>query len=175
MYNCIPYRTSRGGATIGAGGGHAPHLFQILVFLLYWTPTFQCIGPRTFKFVAPPLHTTTKLRIQYGLCTLSRTVAKSGVAPALPRHAILAGCAYLVWPGIKHLTEIKYTSRIIPAYRHIISKLFTYSSGTSFQFFPGGGNILTYFLKGGGQNMKKTKFCKQKHKKVTIFQIKGGG
>jgi len=45
-------------------------------------------------------------------------------------------------------------------------------SGTSFQFFPGGGNILTEFL-GGGQNMKNTKFCRQKHKKVTIFQNQG--
>jgi len=48
---------SRGGATIGAGGViHPPPFFQILVFLLYWPPTFQYIDPPpTFKFVAPPL------------------------------------------------------------------------------------------------------------------------
>jgi len=39
---------------------------------------------------------------------------------------------------------------------------------------PGGGKILTEFL-GGGQNVKKLKSCRQKHKKFTIFQIQGGG
>jgi len=36
-------------------GSCTPILFQMLVFLLYWPPTFQCIDPLTFKFVAPPL------------------------------------------------------------------------------------------------------------------------
>jgi len=47
-------------------------------------------------------------------------------------------------------------------------------AGTSFQFFPGAGGISTDFL-GGGQNVKKLKFWKQKHKKITIFQIQEGG
>jgi len=66
MASCIILRSStltlrnmlpRGGATIGAGeGSHAPPPFQILVFLLYWPSTFQCIDPPpTVKFVAPPL------------------------------------------------------------------------------------------------------------------------
>jgi len=46
------------------------------------------------------------------------------------------------------------------------------TAGTSFQFFPGGGKILTDFL--GGQNMKKTKKFRQKHKIVTIFQNQKG-
>jgi len=46
----------KGGATIGAWGVvmHLP-LFQILVFLLYWPPTFQKIDPPTFKLLVPPL------------------------------------------------------------------------------------------------------------------------
>jgi len=43
--------------------------------------------------------------------------------------------------------------------------------GRHFSLFQGGGTILTDFL--GGQNMKKTKCCVQKHKKVTIFQSGG--
>jgi len=46
MHHCII--TGMSGATIEAeGGGHAPPTFFIiiLVFLLYWTPTFQCIDP----------------------------------------------------------------------------------------------------------------------------------
>jgi len=51
-----------------------------------------------------------------------------------------------------------------------------FQPGTSFQFFPGGGGkILTDFLEAGGQNMKNTKFCRQKHQKVTIFKNQGGG
>jgi len=49
-------REFRGGATIGAGGGHAPpHHFLILVFLLYWFPHLPIHWSPTFKFVAPPL------------------------------------------------------------------------------------------------------------------------
>jgi len=36
-----------------------PHFFEILMFLLYWPSSFQCIDPPpppTFKFVVPPLH-----------------------------------------------------------------------------------------------------------------------
>jgi len=34
------------------------------------------------------------------------------------------------------------------------------------------GNILSDFLKGGGQNVKKN--CRQKHKKSLFFKFKGG-
>jgi len=43
---------SKDGATIGGGGGgHDPHLFQILVFSLCSLVFAQCIDPPTFKFV----------------------------------------------------------------------------------------------------------------------------
>jgi len=45
-------------------------------------------------------------------------------------------------------------------------------AGTSFQFFPGGGKILTELLGGGGQNMKN-KNCAQRQK-ITVFQNQGG-
>jgi len=41
-------------------------------------------------------------------------------------------------------------------------------SGTSFQFFPGGGKILTYFL-GGGAKYEEKNLCT----KIIIFQIQG--
>jgi len=37
------------------GGSCTTHLFPILVFLQYWPPTFQCLDPPTFKFLASPL------------------------------------------------------------------------------------------------------------------------
>jgi len=42
-------------------------------------------------------------------------------------------------------------------------------TGTSFQFFQGEGGQNFDRLPNGGQIMKNTKFCKQKHKKDTIF------
>jgi len=42
-------------------------------------------------------------------------------------------------------------------------------SGTSFQFFPGGGQNFDRLPRGGGKIWKK-KCCSQKHKIVTIFQ-----
>jgi len=46
----------RGGASIGAGGGVMhPHLFQIVVFLLYWPTRLLMHWPPTLKFVAQPL------------------------------------------------------------------------------------------------------------------------
>jgi len=47
-------------------------------------------------------------------------------------------------------------------------------AGTSFQLFSGGGQNF-YRLPRAGQNVKKTKFSVQKHKKITIFLIQGGG
>jgi len=41
-------------------------------------------------------------------------------------------------------------------------------------FFSRRGKILTDFLGGGGQNMKK-KSCMKKHQKITIFTNQGGG
>jgi len=45
------------------------------------------------------------------------------------------------------------------------------TAGTSFQFFLRGGKILTDYL---GGNMKKTKFCVQKHRKLLFFKFRGG-
>jgi len=47
------------------------------------------------------------------------------------------------------------------------------TQGRHFSLFSGVGKTLTDFL-GGGQNMKNTTFCRQKHQKVTIFQNQGG-
>jgi len=44
--------------------------------------------------------------------------------------------------------------------------------GRHFIFFQGGQNAR---LPRERQNMKKTKFCVQKHKKINIFQNQGGG
>jgi len=49
-------------------------------------------------------------------------------------------------------------------------------AGTSFKLFPGGGGkILSDFLGGWGQNIKKNIFCVQKHKKTLFFKIRMGG
>jgi len=42
-------------------------------------------------------------------------------------------------------------------------------AGTSFQFFPEGGGQNFDRLPKGGQHMKKTKCCVQKHKKILFF------
>jgi len=40
---------TKGGTTIGGGGLMTPHLFQMLVFLLYSIVFAQCTDPPTFK------------------------------------------------------------------------------------------------------------------------------
>jgi len=46
LFNNTSVSVFRGGTTIGVGEVMHPHLFKILVFLLYWPPpTFQCTDP----------------------------------------------------------------------------------------------------------------------------------